>query len=276
MKALQRTPIHEPQYGPAPAVEQQNPQSNPIESFKLMHSAANPRKKRQRPQTSNQKPSPTSRVTPKPMSPQSLLLPHKHKKDPTTQKTHQKTTVRKMPLLQKHRRMIHQQTIQQKTLARPTHPNHQKQFLKMRNQRHLELPLPSVVQRLHHIQTTSPTLIRPVVNTAMPASNPLIGNIWQHTMGPSPFHQQFNAQTQLDSLYHQFASLTRLESLNMEAGNLSAQPMWPSTHGFPPSMPPLIQRLVKFEDTQRKRKCACRCRWCSTRSVQQVMAPLPR
>ena len=116
-----------------------------VRSILQMHSAANPRKKRQRPQTSNQKPSPTSRVTPKPMSPQSLLLPHKHKKlTPTTQKTHQKTTVRKMPLLQKHRRMIHQQTIQQKTLARPTHPNHQKQFLKMRNQRHLEPPLPSV------------------------------------------------------------------------------------------------------------------------------------
>ena len=40
-------------------------------------------------------------------------------------------------------------------------------------------------------------------------------------MGSSPFHQQFNAQTQLDSLY-QFASLTQAE-LNMEAGNLSAQ-----------------------------------------------------
>ena len=124
MKALQRTPIHEPQYGPAPAVEQQN-RSNSDQILQIMHSAANPRKKRQRPQTSNQKPSPTSRVTPKPMSPQSLLLPHKHKKStPTTQASHRRQRCGRCLSCREHRRMIHQQTIQQKTLARPTHPNH--------------------------------------------------------------------------------------------------------------------------------------------------------
>ena len=95
-----------------------------------------------------------------------------------------------------------------------------KQRLGIQQQR-LNLPALGGAEAAVSVQTASPSLIRPVINTAMPASDPLIGNIWQHTMGSSPFHQQFNAQSQLDSLY-QYASLTQAE-LNMEAGNLTAQ-----------------------------------------------------